>query len=483
MAFWGVEVKPGKPYTHTYDETRGRLRISQATLGNAVGAETAKTATKTTVQCNVGKKSPVLICSLFANSSETCHLELEFEEQEDVILSVLGQRSVHLSGYFVVPRGSEEPLGEDIAETESEDSDYDDFSTEDEYESDFIDDGDDIEMYDDDGDMYSPSRRRKSGVVIEEIVDEEKPSTGDQNRAAKKKNRQVIDSDDAADDSQLQLAVVPDPSAQVDSEDEDGFPTSDSKKTEEGDKGNKKRKIDDSAPTDDKKKGEEIDVAKKKKKLDKKKNKKEKGEKKTLSGANAEDEADAKTSNDGENQLKETIEEPAKVETVPEETPNSKKMTNNENDQSGDTNGKESKKKKKKNKKSAEKDQGKKEVKMENEQPQQSRTFGNGLVVEEISMGRPNGKKATPGRKVFVNYIGKLQNGKIFDSNIGQRPFKFRLGVGEVIKGWDVGVSGMRVGDKRRLTVPPSMGYGDKSMGPIPKNSWLIFDVELVNVQ
>ncbi|KAJ4757199.1 Peptidylprolyl isomerase [Rhynchospora pubera] len=482
MAFWGVEVKPGKPYTHSYDETRGRLRISQATLGNAVGTEKAKTTTKTTLQCNVGTKSPVLICSLFANSCETCHLELEFEEQEDVILSVLGQRSVHLSGYFVGPRGNEEPLGEDIAETESEDSDYDIFSEEDEYESDFIDDGDDIEMYDDYGDMCSPSRR-KSGVVIEEIVDEEKPSNGDHNRAAKKKNRQVIDSDDAADDSQLKQAVLPDPdpSAQVDSEDEDGFPTSDSK-TEAEDKGNKKRKIDDSAPTDDKKKGKETDVAKKKKKLDKK-NKKEKGEKKTLSGANAEVEAEAKTSNDGENLKKETIEETAKIDTAPEETPNSKKMTDNGNCQSGDTNGKESKKKKKKNKKSAEKDQGNKEDKMENKQAQQSRTFGNGLVVEEISMGRPDGKKATPGSKVSVNYIGKLQNGKIFDSNIGRRPFKFRLGVGEVIKGWDVGVSGMRVGDKRRLTVPPSMGYGDNAAGPIPKNSWLIFDVELVNVQ
>jgi FK506-binding nuclear protein len=76
-------------------------------LGNAVGAKGGKpVVVKTTVQCNVGKKSPVLICSLFADKCETCHLELEFEEQEEVVFSVLGSSSVHLSGYYVGPRDS-----------------------------------------------------------------------------------------------------------------------------------------------------------------------------------------------------------------------------------------------------------------------------------------------------------------------------------------------------------------------------------------
>ncbi|KAL8230200.1 hypothetical protein R6Q59_001422 [Mikania micrantha] len=99
-------------------------------------------------------------------------------------------------------------------------------------------------------------------------------------------------------------------------------------------------------------------------------------------------------------------------------------------------------------------------------------------------MGKPNGKRADPGKKISMRYIGKLKkNGKIFDSNIGKAPFKFRLGVGQVIAGWDVGVKGMRVGDKRRLTIPPAMGYGAKGAGSaIPPNSWLVFDVELVDV-
>ncbi|KAJ0620339.1 putative peptidylprolyl isomerase [Helianthus annuus] len=75
-----------------------------------------------------------------------------------------------------------------------------------------------------------------------------------------------------------------------------------------------------------------------------------------------------------------------------------------------------------------------------------------------------------------MRYIGKLKkNGKIFDSNIAKAPFKFRLGAGEVIAGWDVGVKGMRVGEKRRLTIPPSMGYGARGAGSaIPPNSWLV---------
>lgn len=105
------------------------------------------------------------------------------------------------------------------------------------------------------------------------------------------------------------------------------------------------------------------------------------------------------------------------------------------------------------------------------------------MIIEEIEMGKPDGKKASPGKKVSVKYIGKLKNGTIFDSTVGRRAFDFRLGIGEVIKGWDIGINGMRVGDKRRLTIPPSMGYGNKRMGPIPQNSTLVFDVELVNVK
>ncbi|KAJ7522081.1 hypothetical protein O6H91_19G082500 [Diphasiastrum complanatum] len=113
------------------------------------------------------------------------------------------------------------------------------------------------------------------------------------------------------------------------------------------------------------------------------------------------------------------------------------------------------------------------------------RRYPNGFEVEEISMGKPDGKQAKPGKRVSMHYTGKLKsNGKIFDSNIGKKAFEFRLGVGEVIKGWDIGVNGMRIGDRRRMTIPPQMAYGASGVpGTIPQNAWLIFDVELVNVK
>ncbi|KAF3514136.1 hypothetical protein F2Q69_00004331 [Brassica cretica] len=83
----------------------------------------------------------------------------------------------------------------------------------------------------------------------------------------------------------------------------------------------------------------------------------------------------------------------------------------------------------------------------------------------------------------MVSYTGKLQkNGEVFDSN--KNGFNFLLGVGQVIKGWDVGVNGMRIGDKRKLTIPPSMGYGARGAGgDIPPNAWLTFDVKLLDVK
>ena len=107
---------------------------------------------------------------------------------------------------------------------------------------------------------------------------------------------------------------------------------------------------------------------------------------------------------------------------------------------------------------------------------------GNGLEVTDLQIGKAHGKLAKGGCKVRMRYVGKLKNGKVFDSNTKGQPFEFRLGVGEVIKGWDIGVKGMREGDKRRIVVPPELGYGKTRTGPIPPNSTLHFDVELVKV-
>jgi len=103
-----------------------------------------------------------------------------------------------------------------------------------------------------------------------------------------------------------------------------------------------------------------------------------------------------------------------------------------------------------------------------------------GLEIVDINIGY--GKQARSGNMISVNYIGSLVNGKEFDSSYGRGPFQFPLGAGMVIKGWDEGVVGMKVGGKRRLIIPSNLGYGNRGVGGIPANSTLIFDIELLEV-
>jgi len=103
------------------------------------------------------------------------------------------------------------------------------------------------------------------------------------------------------------------------------------------------------------------------------------------------------------------------------------------------------------------------------------------LKITDITLG--NGAQPTFGSTVTVHYVGTLTNGKVFDSSRERnQPFSFRIGTSEVIKGWDVGLSTMKVGGKRKLEIPPEMGYGSRAVGSIPANSTLIFEVELLNV-
>ena len=96
------------------------------------------------------------------------------------------------------------------------------------------------------------------------------------------------------------------------------------------------------------------------------------------------------------------------------------------------------------------------------------------------------GKGATPkpGDDILVNYTGRFPSGKVFDSSVGRAPFELHLGRGEVIKGWDEGLSTMHVGGKRKLVIPPDLAYGQRGYpGVIPPNSTLTFDVELLKIK
>ncbi|KAG6747417.1 hypothetical protein POTOM_049821 [Populus tomentosa] len=465
MSFWGIEVKPGKPYPYHSDDVQGKLWVTQAfvdlrrvTIQATLGLGSSEE--RCILQCAVAHKSPIFLCSLLPGKAESCSLNLEFSD-ELVAFSVIGPRSIHLCGYFDSEKGDhlrdeyEYDSGETIADTESDESseyDYDD-----EYDDDFIDDDNDLQI-------YPPSPVPSDGVATEEITEDDKPKkeNGKSKRIKKKKNNQSSDQEDQ-NNSQRQIVVKRDAGISVlESEDEDGFPISSSAK--------RKATVQDPQAEINGQKDKET-TQETKKKIDREDNDDTTGKKR-------------------------------KVKSIDEDGQPERGLDTDAGSMPGEDSSDKKKKKKKKKKKTQDSGTTTKEQavsavggeakslldsddKQSTTKSSQARTFSNGLVIEELSMGKPDGKRASPGSQVSVHYIGKLKkNDKIFDSNVGRAPFKFRLGVGQVIKGWDVGVNGMRVGDKRRLTIPPSMGYGERGAGgKIPPHSWLVFDVELVNVR
>jgi len=117
----------------------------------------------------------------------------------------------------------------------------------------------------------------------------------------------------------------------------------------------------------------------------------------------------------------------------------------------------------------------------------QTVTLPDGTAIEDFETG--TGAEARKGRSVTVHYTGWLwlaaeeERGRKFDSSHGGEPLTFVLGAGDVIEGWDSGIAGMKEGGIRTLIIPPEAGYGAKGKGPVPPNSWMIFEVELLKVR
>ena len=113
--------------------------------------------------------------------------------------------------------------------------------------------------------------------------------------------------------------------------------------------------------------------------------------------------------------------------------------------------------------------------------PSPSADTGGKLQITDEKIG--TGAAVKKGDTVEINYVGTLTNGTKFDATPAGKPFETQIGVGQVIKGWDEGVIGMKVGGKRKLVIPPSLGYGSQANGAIPANSTLIFQLELVGIK
>ncbi|KAH9781126.1 peptidyl-prolyl cis-trans isomerase FKBP43 [Citrus sinensis] len=586
------------------------LCLTQATLGIGTAPK------KSVVQCNVGDKSPVFLCSLFPEKAESCQLNLEFEEADEVVFSVIGPQSVHLTGYFLGASGQRynlndesypllaerESYGEDIADTETERSTG--HSDEDKYDDSFINDAD-LEII--------PPSPVSGGGEIEEIPDRQKGSRrrlgkknqlsgSDEDGSAQKeieeipdrqkgshrrlrKNYQLIESDDDVSAQKQMLADGSTAAAASDGESEDMQPISSLCKVssdkqenietreinvrksggtstdEAKDEGNcfilSEERSDDDVNGEPKRSdmcdsvlpSAEVGLEngakpKKKKKVQSKEGTQveEKGLQndtetdKIIQNLPVPNEENQKTSNHVENvgsvnnakpkkrKRKEqqksleadsvdctnvikgdkALHDEVKHDRMGQDTPgrveqNEQQVTDvipgNDVDQSVAELQPEKKKKKKKRRTEEDGKDSNMETHplsmdamsgsvmvTENSSAEgklsQLRTLPNGLVIQNLGTGKPDGK-------ISVLYTGKLkENGQVFDSNLGSTPLKFHLGGKEVIEGLNVGLEGMHVGEKRRLLIPPSLGYGsggDDSKN-IPPYSWLEFDVDLVKV-
>lgn len=131
-------------------------------------------------------------------------------------------------------------------------------------------------------------------------------------------------------------------------------------------------------------------------------------------------------------------------------------------------------------KKDLEKEKKKQELIAKVQDPKEAEKIG--FKIQTLKEG--TGEGAKDGQSVTVHYTGTLENGREFDSSRSRDPFKLKLGAGEVIAGWDLGLKGMKKGEQRKLTIPAELGYGERGMPPsIPPNATLLFDVEMIDIK
>lgn len=470
MAFWGVEVTPGKVAPFVPPPEGSKLHLSQASLGGA-----APSKSKAVLKVKVADGDPLVVCVLREGGTECLGLDLIFDAYTE--FTAEGSAAIHLTGYYMPEYELDDAhdMDEDDGEEDLDDEtarrligfdengipilsgEYDSQDDSD-YESESADEGDEEldfdseEEEDGEGDDDLGQIKSKRKVVIEDITDQDaaRPRRG-QKLALPAPEAKAA----AAGNGKAQQFDDDDVSASDDDEEDD-----EEEEEEEEEESDEEVEADVAQHAGQKRKGPAAAGATP---APAKKQAAAAGGKPAAAAAGAAARtpgAAAKTpgaATPKEAQQKLAAKQPA---------------TNGEKTPAAKTSGKVPK-----------------SEAVAGETPpsssQKVRRYPNGFEVEDVKKGRPDAKLAKAGKKVVVKYVGKLKsNGKIFDQTKGNRTFSFRLGVGEVIKGWDRGVEGMRVGDKRKLSVPPQMAYGTSGIrGAIPPNAWLNFEVELVDVK
>ncbi|GER31245.1 peptidyl-prolyl cis-trans isomerase [Striga asiatica] len=523
MCFSGVEVKPGKPITHYCEKARGRLRISQATLG--FGDATMRS----TVQCNVGGRSPVLLCVLMPEKTESCHLDLEFEEADDVVFSVIGPRSVYLSGYYVqkiqgiCSHNDSETLGLDIENTNTERSSYrsDDDN---EYGGSFINDDHELQFSPESPVEGSKGVNEEATPENDEFEDKELGHSGQ----GRKKYRAIVSDDDAdpheSDDkvshslsaskskSDMETTacnvgqMIPIETVDMGDEAEDdgvcGVDKLDGSVLHANDNAMEEETLEETNVSSEKVlTGNPIHES----------NAKDTVSSQSLSTSIGNDETpfrdllllswgcevSQKSQRKRKKHSKEEKNHTSQADKMAEDNVHEVEASNNMDISRNSNNGLTKKRKSElqlegisvkgtnshcglqRAENQTQEQPGLEEIhteeigdeeRGENQNQQIDKLvpscffFGlaiskGGLIIEELDSGPPDAKVAAPGKKVKIYYTAIVKaTGHVFDSNVGKDALYFRLGNEDFIDGWNVGIDGMRVGGKRRLIVPPSMG-------------------------
>ncbi|KAK7116010.1 46 kDa FK506-binding nuclear protein-like isoform X2 [Littorina saxatilis] len=422
--FWGVTLDGGKRYSQTVDKP---FHLSMAALESNAHVSDSSRHVQVMLQHD---SAEFLLCTLGHGNVLQQQLDLSFSRDEAVTFFLNGGGVVHLTGSLIEELDDEFP------------DDYDDGDVDSDLEMPQLVEAEDDDSEEVDSDWEPPPGSKRK--ILEELRSK-----------GKRLKLSEMNDDEEESDEEFDSSFIDE-----DVEEEEEGSDEDEDEEEEGDE--------DSILEQIRVKSSKSQKSPKTTEVSSKKSKK----------LNSSVEATPDTSKKAKNKTPKSEKANKSATQAAEEA-----LTNGAGDAT-----KKKKKKKKKNKNKTEENTQEKQPEEEasgesaspklTPAPGKKRTVAGGIVVEDVKIG--HGPEAKPGKNVSVYYVGTLaKNTKRFDSCLKGKPFRFRIGRGEVIKGWDTGLIGMKVGGKRKLTVPPSQGYGNSRQGPIPPGSTLVFDVEM----